>query len=321
MQQINAGNLIPLDDFADSKFKEDWLLGWDTLIYDGKKMALPYEYRAPVLYYRSDWMDGKKPPQSWDEMLRMANEMADDQRSGVIIGLSRGSQAQALSEVILSYFWDMGVELFDADGKAAFNTEQGYAVFERIANLVKEGFAPDAVISYTYEEVFQSLKAGTGVFTFLGSHRAEAARAAADLKGKLMIAPLPGMKGGNEPAPAHVFGWTLAISKDSKNPEAAWKFIEFMTNPDTQLHQVKLTGELPSRKSPYDDEFFNSEEGKELRELADYMQTYGRTSQYSEYYTQMTEFWADAMQEIILNNAPVKQAVDNAAEKYNALIK
>lgn len=320
-KHVKAKNVIELDPFLDDAVKQDWLLGWDTLIYNGKKMALPLEYRTNMLFYRTDLMKGKQVPKTWDEMVATSKELASSERAGLIVGLSRADNAVGISDAIFSYLWEAGVDALDKDGKAGFDNPQGYQVFQRIADLVKSGATPQTAVSTGYEDVFQAVKAGASVFQFMGTHRIESARSAANLKGKLFVAPLPGMNTQGKPTPAHVFGWTLAITKNAKNQQAAWKFIKHMTDAKTQIHQVKTAGELPTRKSPYSDAWFKDDPlGKEFAEIATYMQS-GKNGRYSEHHVELSQFWADAIQSIVVQGVPVEKAVKDAATKYNALLK
>jgi multiple sugar transport system substrate-binding protein len=50
-------------------------------------------------------------------------------------------------------------------------------------------------------------------------------------------------------------GWGFAISKYSRNPDAAWQFVQFLTQPK-QLRTVQLRlGLIPARKSLIPSEF------------------------------------------------------------------
>lgn len=50
-------------------------------------------------------------------------------------------------------------------------------------------------------------------------------------------------------------GWGFGISKYTENPDAAWRFVEFLTQPE-QLRQVQSRmGRIPSRKSLVPPEF------------------------------------------------------------------
>ncbi|MGB4135428.1 MAG: sugar ABC transporter substrate-binding protein, partial [Microbacterium sp.] len=312
-KHVAAGNVLPLDEYFDGD-RDDWLLGWDTLTSDGKKWAIPYEYRSPALYYRTDFT-GDVPPATWDEMVQQAK--AAPERPGVVLGLSSASQASALAEVFVSYLWDAGGEVFAKDGTAAFASPEGVATFERLGGMVKDGIAPKEIVGYTYEEVFQSITAGASDFWLLGSHRYETAVTTAGLEGKLALAPLPGDSGS---APAHVFGWTLAMGKDSKNQDLAAELIQHLTSAEAQLNRVKATGELPTRASVYQDAWFTTDDAATARMLSDWFAESGRTPAYGEHWVELSQIWAEALQSMVLEGVSAKKAAQTAADAYDALL-
>lgn len=311
-KHVAAGSVLPLEEYFEDD-KDDWLLGWDTLTSDGQKWAVPFEYRSPALYYRSDYTG--EPPATWDAMISQAKDAAE--RPGVAVGLSSGAQAAALAEVFVSYVWEEGGEIFNEDGTAAFADEAGVKAFERLGSLVPDGVAPSEVVSYTYEEVFQSITAGAANFSLLGSHRYETAKDNGGLDGKLELAPLPGDRGS---APAHVFGWTLAIGKDTKHEELAAEFIAHLSRPEAQLSRVQQTGEMPTRASVYDNEWFGTAEGTTAKMLADWFGDNGRTLEYGEHYVELSQFWAEALQRMVLDGISAKEAADEAAQAYDNLL-
>ena len=72
-------------------------------------------------------------------------------------------------------------------------------------------------------------------------------------EGRVALAPPvhhPGQTGAST-----LGGWGYAISKFTRNPEAAWAFVEFLTRPD-QLRKVQTRmGRIPARKSLVAPEF------------------------------------------------------------------
>jgi multiple sugar transport system substrate-binding protein len=49
-----------------------------------------------------------------------------------------------------------------------------------------------------------------------------------------------------------VGGCNFVIFRGSKNKEAAWRFVEFMSDPNTQLEWFRISGCLPSVKQSWD---------------------------------------------------------------------
>jgi multiple sugar transport system substrate-binding protein len=315
---VAAGSLAPLDVFTaqwSEEQRKDFLLSWDSTVWNGHKFAIPYEYRAPVLWYRQDLLDkiGASVPKSIDELVATGKKLsALPNTQGMVIGLSRAAQASAFAEWFLVMLKAGGAELVNDQGEPTFNGPAGVQALKIVKRLVDGGAMPKAVVGYTYEDVFQGVKAGTIAMTVLGSHRVKTAREEGNLGDRLRTAPVPGLK-SDQPAPAHVNGWNLVIGKDSKNKEAAWKFIDFMSSPETQVITARTTGELPTRKSPYKDSFFTDAGASEVRMWKEYMERYGFSPRYPQNYVEICQLIADAVQAVVIRNVDPKVALDQAA--------
>jgi multiple sugar transport system substrate-binding protein len=82
---------------------------------------------------------------------------------------------------------------------------------------------------------------------------------------------------GKESRESFVSGSGYTVSKDTKNQEAAWKFVKYMTGPEVLKQQTDLGLLVPSRQSVYNSDAFNNasmpenkvfvEQTKYLREL------------------------------------------------------
>ncbi len=63
-------------------------------------------------------------------------------------------------------------------------------------------------------------------------------------------APLPGPDG---PGVSLAGGASLVIFRGSRNQDAAWRLIEFLSRPEQQVRFYQLTGDLPARRSAWSD--------------------------------------------------------------------
>ena len=224
-------------------------------------------------------------------------------------------------EAIPPLVWSAGGEIIDEDGNAIYNSPQGVKAFQFLSDMVKKSeIMPRSVVSYTYDDIHAGLQGGTIAMAPLGSHRYVAIRSGMKPEDQknFLTAPLPGFNG---PAPALIFGWTLAITKVSKNPDAAWKFIEHLISPEAQIRNARIGGELPSNKKAFEDPWFSSPEAQHMQVWKDYINNYGKVFKYPEKYTQMAEGWAMAVQKAILKDEDVKSALDEAAQQYNSMAK
>jgi multiple sugar transport system substrate-binding protein len=318
---VSAGSVQPLDRFAAGIDKNDWLLPWTSTVFDGKKFALPYEYRFFALLYRKDILDrtGVAVPTTWDEVCQSAGKINSPQVMGYAFGLSQANSAYALLEWSENMVAAAGGQLFDERGRAIFNNAAGLRFFRTIADLVGRCKASGrAVVEFTYNHMDEGLKAGTIAMAGLGTHRYLAIRTGG-AKDNLQWAPPPSFEKGKA-APVHVNGWTLAMGKHSKQPEAAWKFIEFMTAPETQVI-VAQAGEMPTRKSTYNDAWFRQPEARFMVEWSQYVSRNGRTGRYPPGWFDFGQILAEGTQSIVLRGVAPDRALADVVERYNRTVK
>ena len=65
------------------------------------------------------------------------------------------------------------------------------------------------------------------------------------------MAVLPAFPGGK--SVSTLGGWQLGISRFSRKPDLAWKFVSFMTSPEMQKRIALYAGRAPARRALYRD--------------------------------------------------------------------
>jgi multiple sugar transport system substrate-binding protein len=71
------------------------------------------------------------------------------------------------------------------------------------------------------------------------------------IAGQVGVTPLPAFPGGR--SVATLGGWQLGISRFSRQPELAWKFIRVMTGREIQKRIALDLGRAPGRKELFED--------------------------------------------------------------------
>ena len=320
-KHVNAKTVAPMSTYLEKWYaqnKGDYIIPLKETEFDGKVMALLWETRVWVLYYRQDLLEkaGLKPPQTLDELAKAAQKTGSDRLQGFVVGLSETQLGAAFVETFEPLLWGQGGSLLDAKGKAAFNSPAGQRVMQWIADLVRTGGMSKSAAGMNADDILSGFKAGTIGMSFQGSMRVSAAREAKDIGPQIHTAPMPGVAPG-KPTPGMTAGQTLTIGANSKNREAAWRFIEYYLSPKAQLNFAKA-GVLPVRKSVYNDPYFQTPQGRELIQWRDYIDKHGKVGRYPEDFAKLSELLARAAQDVVLKNVPAKQALDEAAAKYNA---
>ncbi len=315
---VEAGALEPLDALAQKMDKSDWVLPWESTVLNGRKMALPYEHRVWITYYRKDIFDrvGLLPPKSWDDLCKAAPKLIAANISPYGMGFSKADNASILAEFFNNILFQVGTDVLDAKGLAAFGNEKGLRLFQLISDLTKCKALPAEAPEYTYDHGRESVVAGRAAMTTLGSHQFVVARAAGPGE-KLQWAPGPSFTG--EIPPSSVYNWNLAIGKHSKNKEAAWKFLEYMASTEAQVNLAQ-GGEAPSRKSTFRHPWFSTPEAQLIKEWAEFMGKHGRYRQFPATWNELTQILAEECQAIFLKGLPSRDAMNNVVKRFNASV-
>lgn len=300
--------------------QRDFVMDLDFVRYDGKLMALPWETRVWLLWYRKDLLDkaGVQPPKTTDELAQIAAKISNDQLMGFGFGASTAALGAGAMEAFVPLFWGAGGQLFDAKGNTTINSDAGVRTLAYFRDLVTKTKGMRAsVASMSVEDALTAVRAGTIGMTVMGSFRVGAARNAAATGANLQTAAVPGWT-ADKPSPARIAGQTLAIGANSKDVEGAWAFIQYYLSPASQLEFAKA-GVMPSRVSSYDDKFFKDDPAaREMQQWTEYAKKYGRMEKTPKDFSKLSEEIAKAMQKVIVQGADPKAALDEAAAAYNS---
>jgi multiple sugar transport system substrate-binding protein len=204
--------------------------------YKDRYYGVPTHVGGMNFYYRKDIFDaeGYAVPTTWEEVLEIAKKVDEkygpDLRGLVLMGKADIQGASTFQNIWGQY----GGEYFDASGKPTLNNEAGL----KAMNMVKEltAHAVDGSPSYSFDEAQTAFKQGRAAMVpfwdsgdnFFGD------AAASQIVDKWAIAPMPGGRATNG-------GWSVQISKDSKNPEAAFEFLKWIVSPEMEKALVPLT--------------------------------------------------------------------------------
>jgi multiple sugar transport system substrate-binding protein len=224
---------------------------WDTTKYKDTSYGVPFIADTTAVYYRTDITTkaGIKGPLAGDrdgylKDLKAIQATAGKQNPKLryASGLSIGFNSWIF---LLPLVWQQGGDIYDPSTKKfTFDSPAVAKALEYYASVPKEGLAPtdktDSLQAFQDGQI-AVYKDGAWVS---GSLRKDAAK----LDGKWKTMPLP--KG--KQAAGFAGGSDLAVFKDAKNSDAAWKFAEFLTEPANLAAYAKATGSLPATPGAWD---------------------------------------------------------------------
>ena len=321
-EYVATGSLLQLDDLVkrDKVDPNDWLLPLSAGMVDGHVYGLPQDYRIPILIYRKHLLEEAKvtPPRTWPEVCDTGAKLTKNNVMGYAIPLGTTGGiggAQAFGELYLSTLLAApDGKYFGADNKTiAFSKES----FVRGAQMIKDQFlecksTPMASLQFGFNEVHDGLRSGTIAMATFGLYRYRTiqAQGAGD---DLSWAPPPGFTPDERET---VYGFQLTINGLSKQKEAAWQFVKFMTTPAAQAIAAQ-GGEVVARASAYTDPYFSSPQGRDQRAWADLVKARGRQVNYSIIQSTFHQIVADAFQRMVLRNTTPEDAYQEVVTKYN----
>ena len=226
---------------------------------DGKLVALPLFTDAPALYYRKDLLEkhGAEVPATWEQLTATAQQVQDAERAEGQDDLWgfvwQGNAYEGLTCDGLEWVKSFGGgQIVEPDGSISINNPQAVAALE-LAKTWVGTISPEGVLAYQEEDSRGVWQTGNAVFMrnwpyaySLGDSDDSA------VKGKFGVVPLPS-GGSNDSSAATLGGWNLAVSKYSKNPEAAVSLALYLTSPEAQKRRALELSRLPTIVSLYDD--------------------------------------------------------------------
>lgn len=240
-----AENLSPFmkDDFK-SKRVENVL---KTAQIDGKQYGIPMAFSSRALYYRTDLI--QNPPKNWDELLQTAKEVhAKDPK---VYGFAIPTDLESGTDEILNFIYQNGGRIVDKDGKYTLNSKENVEALTYLKKFSDEGLIPDPVSMKRNDQATLFKNGNLAMFVSGPWEKEEMDKS----EYKYGVAELPVGKFSAETLVTDSY----VMSSQSKHKEAAWKFIEFMGQPEYQRPVSEAFGWFPVLKDEEKDKRFNDE--------------------------------------------------------------
>jgi multiple sugar transport system substrate-binding protein len=251
---VALGALQPLDAFitGSSVDPKDFFGGiWDTNVVGGRAYGVPWYVDTRLLFYRRDLLERAGvtvPPVSWAAWTRALTALeagAEPGRYAMLLPLNE-------FEPLLALALQQDDPLLRDDGRFGNFSSPGFRrALSYYVAMFREGFAP-LVTASEMSNVWTEFGRGTFAFYIsgpwnIGEFRR---RLPADAQTTWSTAPQPGPAGTGASIAG---GSSLVVFGASKMKDAAWQLIEYLARPDVQLRFHALTGDLPPRRTAWND--------------------------------------------------------------------
>lgn len=309
-----AGQLVDLDESLEDA-KPDYLENaWQAFEIPGKGGCYGFPWylnTGPVFYnkalFQQAGLDPAKPPTNFKELEEQALKLAEKK-------IAMLGQTPSIAD-----FGLYGVKLFEND-EFTFNEPKGVELVEVYKRMYDAGALVPEALTQNY----------TGAGTkFMAQQTALNPGSAYDLgKFKTDAPSLYANVGITKPitntGSANMFLHGVSVPKSSKNQATALAFGRFVTNAENQVAFAKLASIFPSTSRGGDDPYFTTEDGtdearvrvaaaKQLKTAVNYTPV-----QFSD---QMREALLQQLADAMLGKKSAKQALDDAVNECNRLLK
>jgi multiple sugar transport system substrate-binding protein len=245
-----AGWLLDLTERLARADREDFLpadLAGGT--YKQRLYRIPAFTDAGLLYYRKDLVP--TAPSTFDQLRAYAEQQKDSDRWGFVW---QGKQYEGLVTFFLEVLWGHGGEWIDADTLTVHLDEpEAVRALTFMVDLIGN-VSPPGVTTYIEEDTRNLFQNGHSVFLRNWLYVWRLIDESNGLK-RDQVAFAPMVHEPNRKSAASLGGWGFAISRYTKDPEQAWRLVEFMTHSESLAQVQRRVGRVPARKSQVPPEF------------------------------------------------------------------
>lgn len=187
----------------------------------GTQYGIPMGISSRALFYRSDLIE--TPPTNWDELLETSKAIKAEED---MYGFAFPTDLEAGTDEILSFIYQGGGAATDENGDFTINSSENIETLEYMTQF--EGLIPDPVATARGDQPQMFINGDLAMFVS-GAWDIEELENNKD-EAPYEIAKLP----VGEQEGVSLVTDSYVMSSISENKEEAWKFIEFMGEPEQQ---------------------------------------------------------------------------------------
>ena len=235
------------------------------LVWKGEKELYGDTYTVPDgvmvkgVYVRKDWAAeaglNLDPAKGWtySEYFDAVHKLTDSAKNHY--GTSFRGARGAFDPLFVYLESFNGGKAYADDGTALFNSPECVEAYKTWCGLYLDGCAPKDAINWGFIEMVDNFTGGlTG--TLINDSEVAATCITTMKDDQWMVMPMPKSDVDGKIYNTVNSPYAYSISTNSKNPDAAWKLIQFLTRPDNNIEYCKLTGLIPIKKAVGDDPFY-----------------------------------------------------------------
>ncbi|MEJ7794085.1 MAG: sugar ABC transporter substrate-binding protein [Nocardioides sp.] len=244
-----AGGLMPTpENLVD---EADFFPGaWASTEVGGTSYGVPWYVETRVLYYRSDLAQKAgwdEAPQTWDDLKQFAEDM--ESKGGAEFGLNLQPGTTGSWQTMLPFAWSNGASLTNEEGtEYTIDSPEMAEALDYYTSYFDEGLSETRLLDIG--ELESGFADGTYGSFISGPWHTGLVEDAGVTQEQYAVAPLPGPD--SAPGSSFIGGGDLAVFNDTDNADSAWKYVQWLSEPETQQAFYDEVGDLPAVQSAWE---------------------------------------------------------------------
>ena len=205
----------------------------------GNVIGIPLRGHPLVMFYRKDIFTNLRlpVPRTWQQVESTAALI--QKRMPGTVGLSAMYGVNAGQNLFnwVSMLWGNGGDILDKGNHPVFNSDRGVQATQLYIDLLrKDKVVPPASTTFGETESSNQILQGKAAmwvgWWWYWAQFSDPKAVGPGVLNNIGFAPAPGWQGGT--AQNYALVWPIGIFKTSKNQDAAWEFIKYVTNNEVQ---------------------------------------------------------------------------------------
>lgn len=316
--------LLPLDDLLTPDQRAQYIqpILEEGCLIKGILYSVPWYVTSPVTMYNKKLfaeagLDPEKPPKDLDELFSMSRTIKE--KTGAFGFLNPLTEDGAFKSIIAA----AGVPLTDAAmTKATFNTPEALRVVKQYKQMFDDGVIPRESLTAEHRRAIDLFKTGKAAFFVSGAQFLLGIKEEApDMYANVGIGNMP-------PIPPDgrylVELQNLSVYAKTRHPREATDLALWITNAENQLAFAKIVTILPSAAEALKDPYFslpgNTPEDRARNISAKQLEKPTALIPPLPNLSELNRVMNDFAREVMLRNVPPETALNQAEEKWNAIL-
>lgn len=315
-EYANGGKIMDMSELIEnssdvdmSKFPQNVVNDFNI---DGKQYAIPKDYSTFGLWYNKDIFDEKgvaypDDTWTWDTLQEAAEKLTDKEKGiyGLLVQYNTNDAAY-------HYIWQNEGDIINEDEtKSGFDDPATVEAIQYMVDFIEKGYSP-SMSDYANTTADQYFESGKAAMHIGGSWMCSEYTSIEGLN--CDVAPLAQ---GKQRA-GLCGGMGYSISANTKHPEEAWKFMEFLAGEEANTIQCESGAAISAYEGTQQSwvDGFPNINAQVFVDAADY----GFSSQYCETRSKWVDTENEYLTQVYSLQLPVEEGCKELAEKMNEVL-